>query len=134
MKIKQKYRLELHWGYVEKPDDNVCVLKNAYFFGAALKDAKKIEAPNNIVLDLTPQYKKVLTSYYFATLFWKGVSYKEDRVYLEEAVLVSEFVNKISNLDNVDYILIDTEDHEENKHRFNLVYKGIVVDKEGKEY
>lgn len=130
---REKYKLELHWGAAEKVRDGACVLKGAYFFGPAIKIAKKINSADSINIDLTPQYSKVISTYYFIKLSWNTVEYKDDKVYLGDVVLTGDFVNELSRLDNTDGILMDTEKHEEKYHMYNLVYRGMVLTKEGKE-
>lgn len=125
------YRLELHWSGVSKIGDRVCSLTGAYFSGPALKIAKKINGNDSINIDVTPQYIKILASYYFINLQWKDVEYSGDKVLLKEAVLIGEYVNDVSNLEKQDTIIIDTQNHEEKVHVYNLVYKGQVLTKEG---
>ena len=129
-----KYRLELHWESLEKNDDNLCFLYGAYFFGPALKIAQKINPHDNITLDLTPQYSKLITNYYFLTLSWNEVEYKDNKVYLKNTILKGDFVNNVSTLSNVDFIYIDTELHENEKHLYNLVYPSKIVNREGEEH
>ncbi|HEC66283.1 MAG TPA: hypothetical protein ENI23_13420 [bacterium] len=133
MKAFGKYGLELRWEGVDKVRDDVCVLKGAFFSGAALKIAEKIESPNFMDIDLTPQYSKVVSGYYFARLSWDDVEYKDDVVLLKNSVLKSEFINEITNMSSTDYIAINTRDHELDVHAYNLVYKGKALNKEGKE-
>lgn len=132
--VKDKYRLELHWSWIEKPQESICVLRGGFFSGPAIKNAHKITAPNSIDIDLTPQYTKIISKYYFASLHWNDVEYRGDIVLLKDCTLISNFINDISNIDNTDYILIDTENHEEKVHNYNLVYRGALVNREGKEY
>jgi len=134
MLVATYYRLELHWSKAEKNSDDYCRLYGAYFSGPVLKHAQKIQGGDHIRLDLTPQYTKILTSYYFVDLSWGGVEYVDDRVVLSDVALKGQFVNEISNLQDGDFILIDTSKHEEEKHIFNLVYRGSVRTKDGKEY
>ena len=132
--MREKYRLELHWDSIDKNRDNSCNLFGAYFFGPAIKNSNKINYPDKIVIDLTPQYSKILTDYYFVDLNWSKAEYKDNKVFLGEVTIVSDYINKVSNLQDIDCIHIDTEDHEEDVHMFNLVYKGKVVNSNGEEY
>lgn len=127
------YVLELHWDSIEKKD-NMCVLYGAYFFGPALKIAQKINYPDKIVLDLTPQYSKIITTHYFLELSWNEVEYKEDKVMLKNTHLKGDLVNDISKLSNKDYIKIDTSNHEEEVHVYSLVYKSVIVNDEGEQH
>ena len=132
--ILKKYRLELHWDSVKKSRKNICFLSGAYFSGPALKIANKINAPDWIDIDLTPQHEKVISHYYFARLFWKEVEYKEDKVFLKDVRLESKYVNEVTNFQDLDYIILDTLKHEERTHNSNLVYKGEVVTKDKVKY
>lgn len=133
MSIREKYKLNLFWRGTEKPINDTCKLSGSYFSGPVLKIAKKINNKDSIVIDLTPQYNKILSNHYFIELSWEDTRYIDDKVYLINAKLKGDLVNEISNLSNSDYILIDTEKHEEKIHIYNLVYKGMVMTKEGKE-
>jgi hypothetical protein len=133
MGFNDKYRLELHCEEIEK-SDGVALLRRAYFCGPVLKIAKEINCNDNIVLDFTPQYSKILSNYYFATLSWGNVDYVGEKVFLFNCTLSGDFVNSVSEFDDSDYIVIDTELHEENTHVFNLVYPSLVVNSEGEEH
>jgi hypothetical protein len=134
MKVLDKYRLELRWDKVEKNTDKICLLKGAHFCGPVLKDAREIDSNDRMVLDFTPQYSRIITHHYFATLCWGEVKYNDDKVILEDALLDGDFVNDVSNLKDTDYILIDTSKHEEEIHMYNLVYKSIVKNKDERKY
>lgn len=131
MKIKEKYKLGLRWSSIDKNKDGVCSLFGACFFGAAVKEVKSIKDNDYITIDLTPQYSKILSSYYFVNLRWGSTNQSQEKIYLRDAHLTGYYVNKISNMDESYYILIDTENHEESVHMYNLVYKGYVVNREG---
>ncbi len=132
MKIKEKYMLGLRWSDIDKNKEGVCSLFGACFFGPVVKDAK-INDNDSIVIDFTPQYSKIVSKYYFVTLKWGSINIAREKIYLQDTYLVGDFVSSISKIDKTDYILIDTEDHEEDVHIFSLVYKGYVLNNEGKE-
>ncbi len=131
MKIKEKYKLGLRWSGLDKNKEDVCSLFGACFFGGAVKDAI-IKDNDSIVIDFTPQYSKIISKYYFVTLRWGSVNLSREKIYLRDVYLTGEYVSKVSNIDKTDYILIDTEEHEEDVHMFNLVYKAQVLNNEGK--
>lgn len=134
---KEKYRLELHWDSVQYNTDGVAVLKGAYFSGPALKLAQKIEFPDSLRLDLTPQHITVLKSYYIVKLAWQKVEYLPDScVSLCDPVITNDYLKTIHKLEDKDFIVIDTEDHEEATHPYHLVYESQVVryDKEPYKY
>lgn len=133
-RFREKYKLELRWDELIYHDETTAVLKGAYFAGPALKIAQEIEAPDQIDLDLTPQHFHVLGSYYIVRLHWDGVGYEGSRVLLKNARIVNQNLKSIHKLGNEDYILIDTEKHEEAVHAFNLVYDSQVMRPDKKPY
>ncbi len=132
MRILNKYRLELHWDTVEYPEDEVAVLKEAYFTGLVLKEAAQIQGDDQLMLDMTQQHQIFIPDYYQAVLKWKGVEYKGDKVFLKAATIKGKHVNSVETLNDTDFILIDCQQHEQEKHPFHLVYWAEVC-KETKE-
>ncbi len=132
---KEKYRLELHWDSIEYRGNGVANLKGAYFSGPALSLAQQIQAPDTISLDLTPQHLIVLDSYYIVKLVWKGVQYKDEgKVHLTGAQFSNRELKSLHKLENDDYIVIDTEKHEEKTHAYHLVYDSQVLRKDREPY
>jgi hypothetical protein len=133
MHIKEKYRLELRWDKIIKEKDDVCRIEGAYFTGPVMAEVNEIQPNDRIVLDVTPQFSTIITSYYFMTLYWKDVRYLDSNVYLGDVTIQGDFVSSFSGLDSKSHIDIDTENHEESVHIYNLVYKARLMDKNGKE-
>jgi len=131
---RHKYRLELHWSNIEYLNDKVANLTGVYFAGPVLKDAAKLEAPDFIDLDLTPQLLTLLDSYYIVRLDWEQVEYVGDRVYLKGARFTNNVLKEFHKLMSDDYILINTEKHEEEVHAYNLVYESQVLRSDNKPY
>lgn len=129
MRVLTKYRLELHWDTVEYPTDDVAVLKGAYFTGPVLKEAAQIQGDDQLMLDMTQQHMIFVPDYYQAVLKWKGVEYKDDKVFLKTATIKGKHVNSIETLDSDDFILIDCREHEEKTHAYHLVYWAQVCKK-----
>jgi hypothetical protein len=71
-----------------------------------------------------------MEDYYQAVLKWKGVEYKEDKVFFKEVWLRGKHVNSLEKLENDDWILIDCREHEEKNHPFLLVYWAEIYKKE----
>ena len=130
MRVLDKYRLELHWDRVEHNRDDVAVLKSAYFEGPVLQDAAQLNEEDSLVLDMTTQHMIFIPDYYQSTLRWKGVVYKDNRVYLKEASIKGRHVNSIETLRDTDWILIDCKEHEIATHIFHLVYWAEVRNSE----
>ena len=132
MYVIDKYRLELRWGKVEYNREDVAVLKQAYFIGPVLLDSAQLLYEDSLVIDMTSQHSLLVEDYYHATLSWKGVQYKRDRIVLTEAWIKGKYVNSIETLENTDWILINCTQHDQKKHPYNLVYFSQVC-KEDKE-
>jgi hypothetical protein len=117
MQVLPKYRLELHWESVVYHQTEVATLKGAYFSGSALKDAEKLRDEDQLILDMTQQHWVFvpMQDFYQATLYWKGVEYRGDRIYLKEARLQGKYVNSIVPLKNDNWILIDCKEHDSKK-------------------
>lgn len=132
MDVLTKYRLELHWSSVEYNEDDLVVLKGAYFTGPVLSDAAKLNDVDKLTLDMTKQHAilPAMEDYYQALLNWKGVEYKEDKVYLKEVAIRGKYINSLEKLENEDWILIDCREHEEELHPYLLVYWGEIHKKE----
>jgi len=133
MRVLAKYRLELHWKSVEYAEDDVAVLKEAYFSGAVLREAAQLREDDSLTLDMTSQHKIFISDYYQAVLSWKGVQYSGDKILLKEASIKGKHVNSIETLQRTDWLLIDCKEHEEKKHPFHLVYWAEVRKAEGEE-
>ncbi len=129
MRVLNKYRLELRWGRVEYPEDDIAALKGAYFSGPVLKGAAKINDNDQLIIDMTLQHSIFIPEYYHATLKWGRVRYQGSKVFLKEATLQGKHVNSIETLENTDWLLIDCKEHEEAKHPFHLVYWAEVCKK-----
>lgn len=131
MRFISKYKLELRWADVEYPLDDFAVLKGAYFCGPILKEAAKLKDEDQLILDMTPQHLIFIPDYYQATLKWRGVVYKENKIFFKEATIKGKYVNSIDTLSPSDWILIDCRDHEEKKHPFHVVYWAEVRKESG---
>lgn len=130
--LSEKYRLEIHWDRVEK-DENYGILyfTNPRFSGPVLKVADKINDIDEIRLDFCSQYTILVKNIYTATFMWEGVIYKDNIIYLKKAVLTYDNdIEGIPTLKDDDYIVIDTRNHENEKHYYNLLYPAYTVSKE----
>jgi hypothetical protein len=134
-KCRRKYRLELKWDGVVYVNSTTARLLNARFEGPVLNDVQKVESPDSIDLDLTPQFTHMISSYYFLNLSWAEAEHTLDgKINLSDAVVISQGLDTIHKLSNDDFILINTEKHREEVHAFNLVYESQVVKKDNTPY
>lgn len=127
-KCRRKYRLELHWDTVRYYNDTIAVLEGAYFSGPVLKNAVELVAPDHIDLDMTPQHFVLLDTYYIVKLSWEGVEYlSDDRILLAGAKITNDYLKSLHKLEDQDWILINTEKHEEDIHVYHFVYEAQVM-------
>lgn len=125
---KDQYRLELHWKRIEYRDDSSATLHGAYFSGPVLKTAQKINGFDTINIDLTPQHLIVFNGYYIIKLDWGSVEYTASgNVLLGEAIITNDALKELHKLEDSDFLIIDTEKHEEKTHAYHLVYEAQVV-------
>jgi len=131
-KVMDKYRLELHWSKVIYEQDDIALLKGAYFVGPVLKEAAQMNQEDQMRLDFRNQYILVLPRYYIATLSWKGVNQTTNKVILKNVILTNNYINAVPKLNDTDYILIDTTNHTDEKHQLYFNYDAYLlnVDKE----
>ena len=127
-RCREKYKLELRWDKLDYTNSTTAKLIGAKFSGPVLKQAAKIEAPDHIDLDLTPQLLTVMDSYYIVRLSWSAVEYNSDgTVDLKDAIMANEHLRSLHKLQDKDFIIVNTEKHEEATHAFHLVYEAYVM-------
>jgi hypothetical protein len=126
--ISEMYTLELRWRDVSYEQDNVCKFRDAYFAGPALSNAQEIGGDNHIMMDFNKQYPIFIKNAYIAKFSWGEVVYNGDgTVTLKDAVMEHDKLNKVPKLKASDYIVIDTENHEEAVHILHLNYTSYVI-------
>ena len=107
----------------------------AYFSGPVLKQAAKLNDSDHINLDFCNQTMVVVNNVYVGTFAWNGVRYAKDKVLLKAAVMFyDKDIENIPKLNDTDYLVIDTRDHENEKHNYNTLYPTYVVNKESDLY
>lgn len=134
--LSDRFRLELHWKTTIYEQDGVCKLKGAYFFGPALVEADMINDNDHIMLDFFHQYTMIVTNVYVAKFSWGQVVYNKDSIVIlkDAAITHNTELNSVPKMSNTDFLIIDTSDHESQKHQYNLVYKTYVVNEDTQLY
>jgi len=128
--LAEKFSLFLKWERVKYDLDGVCELVGAYFSGPVLQIAQVIEANDNIVVDFYSQYLHLVESAFMGQFSWGVVEYVDDgkKVLLRDAYIRhATQLNKVPQLNNDDWLLIDTSKHSVDAHRYNLVYTTYVM-------
>lgn len=134
--LSERYRLELHWKKAVRPKAGVIHLRDAYFSGPVLAEAQKINDNDHIRLDFCRQMIVLVKNVYVADLHWGEVVYnKNGTITLKNArIEYDEKLKGIPNLEEKDYLVIDTQGHEPENHAFNLLYPAYAVDRDGSLY
>jgi hypothetical protein len=134
--IGEKYRLEIKWDKVLRPISGQMLFENAKFTGPVLKIADKIKSNDSINLDFCSQYTIITKGVYTGKFSWDEAVYNKDgNVELENARLEYDpSIKGIPNLEDKDYLVIDTRNHENEKHYFNVFYNTYVINKNNELY
>ena len=87
------------------------------------------------MLDFFHQYFVLTRNVYVGKLSWKKVEYKNDKVFLSEAMIThATELNRVPQLNKLDYLVIDTKGHDADEHIYRCVYKTYVVKEDTKPY
>jgi hypothetical protein len=132
LNIIDGYELYFEFGKINY-NGNIAFLNQTYFYGAALKRAKKLNEKDSIKLDFSQQHQIFIpNSFYIATLSWQGLRYgQDDIIELFNCQLEHEKVGTLKNLTPEEFFIIDTYKHEERVHAKNLVYNAYILNSEG---
>lgn len=110
--FSEQYRLEIHWADLNYLDDKTIELKGCYICGPVLNKVESLNYKDSMRLDFFDQYIVFLNDFYVSTFSWSGVTYKEDRIELENVKLTNKYINSVPKLDNKAYIVVDTSSHD----------------------
>jgi len=134
MFLGEKYKLEVHWKKVKYEVDQIALLEGCYFSGPVLNQVLKLNDQDYMDLDFTNQYLIFIDHYYIARLSWNNTEYKSEKIFLGDVKLENINLNTVPKLNNNDYIVVDTKDHEEEKHQYSFVYPSYLVRKDSMLY
>lgn len=132
--VSERYRLELHWSKVVYEQEGIAKLSGSYFCGPVLSEVEELNQEDKMPLDFANQYIVFVPQYYIATLSWKGVRQTPEKIYLSKVLLKNMYLNSVPQLNDNDYILIDTTNHADDKHHFHLVYPAYLLKSTGELY
>jgi hypothetical protein len=132
--ISEKYKLEIHWNRSVYEQDGAAKLEGCYLSGPVIKEVLEMEQKDNISLDFGNQYVVFVPNYYVAKLFWEGVRHTPSKIHLTNVVLKNKFLNSVPNLNDDDYIIVDTKNHEDEKHQYYLSYPSYLIKFKGEIY
>jgi len=124
------YILRLDWDSIRYINRSKAEVVNARFIGDVLKSAYKLNEVDNISIDITDQFFVASKTFHIFRFEWDGLEYSGDnRVNFKKSWFINDFGNLIKIQDS-DYLLIDTKDHDEKIHPFNINYKAKLYNKD----
>jgi hypothetical protein len=132
--ITERFKLEIRWDKVIYDRDGAAELIGCYFGGPVIKEVADIAEEDRMKLDFSNQYLVFIPYFYIATLHWKGIRRVLDKIYLYNVLLTNDNLNVVPKLNNNDYIVVDTENHEDEKHQYYLVYPSYLIRFDGEKY
>ena len=132
--ISERFRLEVHWNKVVYTQEGTAKLGGCYLGGPVIKEVAEMNQKDVIALDFGNQYAIFTPNYYVAKLSWEGVRHTPHKIYLANTVLQNRFLNSVPNLNDGDYIVVDTKSHEDDKHQYHLSYPSYLIKSEGELY
>jgi hypothetical protein len=132
--VSEKFRLEVHWKKAIYEQEGIAKLIGCYLSGPVISEVAEMNQEDTMRLDFSNQYLIFVPYFYIATLYWKGVRVSQDRIYLDNVILTNENLNAVPKLNKNDFIVIDTKDHEDEKHQRSLVYPSYLVKADGEKF
>lgn len=134
MLLSERYRLEIHWNKIVYEQNEVAKIFGCYLSGPAVKEAAKMNGVDSIALDFANQYIVLLPHYYVAKLSWNGINQTPEKIVLLNTILEGKHINSIPKLRDNDYIVIDTQNHEDAKHFYHPTYSSYLIRYDGELY
>ena len=132
--VSEKFRMEIHWKKVSYEKEDVANIQGCYLSGPVLKEVEQLNEEDFIKLDFASQYIIFIRNYYIAKLSWRGVKHTSEKIFLYNAKLENMNINVVPKLRNNDYIVIDTKNHEDEKHQHNMTYPSYLLKVDGSQY
>lgn len=133
MQVEEKYTLYFNWVGADYTGE-VTSFAEAWFDGPVLADAAQISPNDNLQLDFTKQnFNTPLflpDSFFIASLAWKEVEYKDDKVLLKDCTLSHNKAGTLKEIKDDFRFLIDCSSHEFEVHYKMLVYPAWVLNPE----
>lgn len=129
--ISERYRMEIHWKRVRYEKKGTAIIEGCYLNGPVLKDVAQLNEKDFIKLDFANQYIIFVKDYYVARLSWKGVRHTTEKIFLQNVELKNENINILPKLHDNDYIVVDTINHENEKHQCYMTYPAYLLNNDG---
>lgn len=130
----EKYRLEVHWSSINFKSEDLLELESCSLEGPVVSELMELSVSDSIRLDFVSQYITLLPEYIIASLSWEGVEYKDGKILLKNVYLRNKNIIKLPSIKDTDYLVIDTSDHEDEKHNYSVNYKTYLIKSDGESY
>jgi len=134
MLLGEKFRLEIHWEKARYEKKGTAIIEGCYLNGPVLKEVAQLNEKDFIKLDFINQYIMFVKHYYIAKLSWEGVRHTPEKIFLQNVELRNENINVLPKLRGDDYIVIDTKNHEDEKHQRYATYTAYLLNNDGTLY
>lgn len=132
--IAERYRLEVHWQQAIYNQEGEAELVGCCFGGPVIGEVQEMNQQDAIDIDFGKQYLIFVPKYYVANVSWSGVRHTSQRIYLDNVVVRHSNINAVPKFKDNDFIVIDTTNHEDEKHEHHLTYPSYLINKDGDLY
>ena len=131
--ISERYKLEIHWQGV-KHDKDVVFLSGCFLSGPVIKDLDKLNEIDYIKLDFSNAYIVFVKDFYVATFSWSGTKNVDNKILLDNVTIKNKHLNSVPKLNSDDYIVVDCENHENEKHQQFMSYDAYLIRQDNERY
>lgn len=131
--ISERYKLEIHWQDIRYEKDTA-FLSGCFLAGPVIKDLAELNEKDYIRLDFGNQYIIFAKDFYVVKLSWCGTKSVDNKILLDNVIIKNKNLNAVPKLSSDDYIVVDTEKHENEKHQQFMNYDAYLIKGSGEGY
>ena len=131
--ISERYKLEIHWQHI-KYEKEIAFLSSCFLSGPVIKELAKLNEKDYIRLDFSNAYIIFVKDSYVATFSWAGTKNVDNKILLDSVKMENKHLNSVPKLNSNDYIVVDCENHENEKHQQFMVYDAYLIRQDGERY
>ena len=131
--ISERYKLEIHWQDV-KYDTDIAFLSGCFLSGPVIKELAKLNEKDYIKLDFSNAYIVFVQDFYIVTFSWAGAKSVDGKIILDNVKIENKHLNSVPKLNSDDYIVVDTENHENEKHKQFMSYDAYLIRQDNERY
>lgn len=131
--ISERYKLEIHWQDV-RYEKEIAFLSGCFLSGPVIKELDRLNEIDYIKLDFGNSYIVFVKEFYVATFSWRGTKSVDNKILLDDVTIKNKHINSVPQLNNDDYIVIDCENHENEKHQQFMSYDAYLIKGSGERH